>query len=57
MATLMIWGEQDPLGSSPVAQAATDLISRGQLVALPTGHAPWLGRPGETAATILGFVR
>jgi pimeloyl-ACP methyl ester carboxylesterase len=57
MPTLMIWGEQDPLGSSPVAQAASDLISRGQLVLLPTGHAPWLGRPAETAATILDFVR
>ena len=57
MPTLMVWGEQDPLGSSSVARAASDLIPRGQLVVLPTGHAPWLGRPAETAAAILDFVR
>ena len=57
MPTLMVWGEQDPLGSSPVARAASDLIPGGQLVVLPTGHAPWLGRPAETAAAILDFVR
>ena len=57
MPTLMVWGEQDPLGGSPVARAASDLIPRGQLVVLPTGHAPWLGRPAETAAAILDFVR
>ena len=55
--TLMVWGEQDPLGSSSVARAASDLIPRGQLVVLPTGHAPWLGRPAETAAAILDFLR
>ena len=57
MPTLMIWGEHDPLGRSPIARAASDLIPGGQLVVLPTGHAPWLGRPAETAAAILDFVR
>ena len=57
MPTLMVWGEHDPLGSSSVAQAASDLIPHGQLVVLPVGHAPWLGRPAETAAAILDFVR
>ena len=57
MPTLMVWGEQDPLGSSSIARAASDLIPRGQLVVLPTGHGPWLGRPAETAAAILDFVR
>ena len=57
MPTLMVWGEQDPLGDSSVARAASDLIPRGQLVVLPTGHAPWLGRPAETAAAILDFVQ
>ena len=53
MPTLMVWGEQDPLGRSPVARAASDLIPGGRLVVLRTGHAPWLGRPAETAAAIL----
>ena len=57
MPTLMVWGEHDPLGSSSVAQAASDLIPHGQLVVLPSGHAPWLGRTAETAAAILDFVR
>ena len=57
MPTLMVWGEHDPLGNSSVAQAASDLIPHGQLVVLPSGHAPWLGRTAETAAAILDFVR
>lgn len=57
MPTLLVWGEHDPLGGRSVAKATSDLIPHGQLVMLPSGHAPWLGRPADTAATILDFVR
>ncbi len=57
MPTLVIWGEQDPLGGVSVAQAAIDLIPRARLDALPTGHGPWLGQPVHTAAAVADFVR
>jgi pimeloyl-ACP methyl ester carboxylesterase len=54
--TLIVWGERDPLGGVPVAQAITDLIPHARLEVLPTGHGPWLGEPARTAATIVDFV-
>jgi pimeloyl-ACP methyl ester carboxylesterase len=57
MPTLVVWGEQDPLGSVSVAQAVTELIPHARLKVLPTGHAPWLGQPAQTAATVADFVR
>ena len=54
--TLLVWGERDPLGGASVARAATDLMPRGRLAVLPTGHAPWLGLPGQTAATVMDFL-
>ena len=56
MPTLIVWGERDPLGGVPVAQAITDLIPHARLEVLPTGHGPWLGEPAKTAATIVDFV-
>jgi|AntDryMetagUQ889_1029465.scaffolds.fasta_scaffold01901_4 pimeloyl-ACP methyl ester carboxylesterase len=56
MPTLMVWGEQEPLGSVAVAQAATDLIPHARLQVLPTGHAPWLGEPAQTAKTVVEFI-
>ena len=57
MPTLVLWGEHDPVGSIPVAQAITDLIPHARLEVLPTGHGPWLGQPAQTAATVVDFVR
>ncbi|HEY5988542.1 MAG TPA: alpha/beta hydrolase, partial [Streptosporangiaceae bacterium] len=57
MPTLVIWGEQEPLGSVSVARALTGLIPGAQLAVLPGGHVPWLGQPAQTAATVLDFVR
>jgi pimeloyl-ACP methyl ester carboxylesterase len=57
MPTLVIWGERDPLGGVPVAQALTRLFPDAHLEVLPTGHGPWLGRPVETATAITGFLR
>jgi len=57
MPTLLIWGEREPLGSVSVARAVSELIPRGRLQVLPTGHGPWLGQPSQTAATVVDFVR
>jgi pimeloyl-ACP methyl ester carboxylesterase len=55
--TLVVWGEQDPLGGVSVAQAITGLIPHARLAVLPTGHGPWLGQPAQTATTVMAFVR
>jgi pimeloyl-ACP methyl ester carboxylesterase len=57
MPTLVLWGEQDPVGSIPVARAVTELIPDARLEALPTGHGPWLGQPTRTAAAVTDFAR
>ena len=57
MPTLLIWGEYEPLGGVPVAQAVTRLIPHARLEVLPTGHGPWLGQPTRTATAVLDFVR
>jgi pimeloyl-ACP methyl ester carboxylesterase len=57
MPTLVIWGERDPVGGTPVARAVTELIPDARLEVLPTGHGPWLGQPVRTAAAMTEFVR
>jgi pimeloyl-ACP methyl ester carboxylesterase len=57
MPTLVLWGERDPVGTIPVARAATDLIPDARLEVLPTGHGPWLGQPTRTAAAVAEAVR
>jgi pimeloyl-ACP methyl ester carboxylesterase len=57
MPTLVLWGEQDPVGSIPVAQTVTELIPHARLEVLPTGHGPWLGQPTRTATAVLDFMR
>jgi pimeloyl-ACP methyl ester carboxylesterase len=57
MPTLVLWGEQDPVGSVAVARAVAELIPNAQLEVLPTGHGPWLGQPTRTAAAVADFVR
>lgn len=55
--TLLIWGEQDPLGGADVAASAADTIPHAQLELLPAGHGPWLGHPDRVAAMVGDFVR
>ena len=55
--TLVIWGEQEPLGSVSVAQAVTELIPHARLEVLAGGHAPWLGQPEQAAAALADFVQ
>jgi pimeloyl-ACP methyl ester carboxylesterase len=57
MPTLVLWGDQDPVGSIPVARAVAELIPHARLEVLPTGHGPWLGQPMRTAASVADFVR
>jgi pimeloyl-ACP methyl ester carboxylesterase len=57
MPTLVVWGEQDPLGSVSVARAVTELIPHARLEVLAGGHAPYLGQPAQTAATVADFMR
>jgi pimeloyl-ACP methyl ester carboxylesterase len=56
MPTLVVWGERDPVGGVPVAQAVTELIPDARLEVLPTGHGSWLGQPTRTAAAVADFV-
>ncbi len=55
--TLVIWGEQEPLGSVSVARAVTELIPHARLEVLAGGHAPWLGQPEQAAAALADFVQ
>jgi pimeloyl-ACP methyl ester carboxylesterase len=57
MPTLLVWSDREPLGPVSVAQSVTDLIPQARLQVLPTGHAPWLGQPAQTAAAVADFVR
>ena len=57
MPTLVLWGDRDPVGGIPVAQAVTGMIPNARLEVLPAGHGPWLGRPTQTAATVAEFMR
>jgi len=55
--TLLIWGEQDPLGGADAAATAAATIPHARLELLPAGHGPWLGHPERVAAIVGDFVR
>lgn len=57
MPTLLVWGQEEPLGEASVAQAAAELFPRAHLKVLPGGHAPWLGHADLTATAVSEFVR
>jgi pimeloyl-ACP methyl ester carboxylesterase len=57
MPTLLIWGEREPLGPVSVGREITELIPDARLQVLPTGHVPWLGQAGPTAAAVVNFMR
>jgi pimeloyl-ACP methyl ester carboxylesterase len=54
--TLLIWGEQDPLGGAEAAGTAAAAIPRARLELLPAGHGPWLGHPDRVARMVSDFV-
>lgn len=55
--TLVIWGDREPLGAVPVAEAFTGLIPQARLLTLPGGHGPWLGQPARVAGSVTEFLR
>lgn len=56
-STLLIWGDNDPLGDVQAARRTADAIPQSQLEILPAGHAPWLGQPKEIGERITQFMR
>lgn len=57
VATLMIWGDHDPVVAVADARAAADLIPDARLEVLPAGHVPWLGNPERVAELLEDFIR
>jgi pimeloyl-ACP methyl ester carboxylesterase len=55
--TLLIWGEQDPLGGAEAARMTAAMIPHAQLEVVSAGHAPWLGHPDRVATMVSDFVR
>ena len=57
VATLLIWGDHDPMGGGHVARATAHAMPRAQLQMLTAGHGPWLGHPDHTAQLVSNFAR
>jgi pimeloyl-ACP methyl ester carboxylesterase len=55
--TLLIWGDQDPVGAVEVAQVTAAAISGARLEVLAAGHVPYLGHPERASELLAGFVR
>lgn len=55
--TLLIWGDDDPVGSADVARAVARLVPDAHLELLPAGHVPQLGHPERVAALVSDVVR
>ena len=57
MPTLLVWGDDDPVASVDVAEAAARLIPDAQVEVLSAGHVPWLGHPDRVAELLSAFTR
>lgn len=55
--TLVLWGEQDPIGRIAAAKTVAQAIPNAELELLPAGHMPWLAAPDRTAELVSNFVR
>ena len=55
--TLLIWGDDDPVGSVEVARETARHIPEARLEVLPGGHVPYLGNPLRAAELLAEFVR
>lgn len=53
--TLVIWGEDDPLGGPDDVREVLEAIPDVRLEPLDAGHVPWLGYPGECGDLIRTF--
>jgi len=56
VATLLIWGEHDPLGGADAARVAASTIPGARLELLDAGHGPWLGHPELVARMVRDFM-
>jgi pimeloyl-ACP methyl ester carboxylesterase len=57
VATLLVWGDRDPVGSVEAARAVAAAIPEARLEILPAGHVPYLGHPERAAELLSAFVR
>jgi pimeloyl-ACP methyl ester carboxylesterase len=55
--TLVIWGDNDSVGSVAVARSATAMFPDARLEVLPAGHVPYFGHPERVADLVGGFVQ
>ena len=55
--TLLIWGDQDPVGAVEAARVTAGLIPGARLEVLPGGHVPYLGNPERVSELLSRFVR
>jgi len=53
--TLVIWGEDDPIGSPDDVRDGVEAIPDVRFETTPTAHAPFLSRPDRCAALIRAF--
>jgi pimeloyl-ACP methyl ester carboxylesterase len=57
VSTLVIWGDDDPVGTVEAARETTAAIPGARLEVLPAGHVPYLGQPERVAELVSEFVR
>lgn len=55
-STLLVWGNNDPLGGSEPAHQTASAIPDAQLEMLDCGHAPWLSHPDRVANLVSSFI-
>jgi pimeloyl-ACP methyl ester carboxylesterase len=53
---LLLWGENDPVGSNDAAQRTARCLPDAEVAMLATGHAPWLGEPDRCGKLITTFL-
>lgn len=53
--TMLIWGDNDPLGDRGVARRAAEMLPHSELHVVAGGHAPWWGDPASAANLLAGF--
>jgi pimeloyl-ACP methyl ester carboxylesterase len=56
VATLLIWGNHDPVGAIDAARATAAAIPEARLEVLPAGHVPYLGHPERASELLSEFV-
>jgi len=55
-STLLVWGNNDPLGGADAARRAASAIPDARLELVDSGHGPWLGHPDQVANLVSTFI-